>query len=61
MRPYYAGYVKTTTEDTIRVEFGDGIATDTAVEREQDLRELGIVFFLWGVPHGEYHMKWYGG
>lgn len=43
-------------EGDVRVMFDDSIITDTAAEKEQDMREVGVTMAAW-----EYRAKWYGG
>ena len=39
----------------VRVQFDDSIVQDTAAEKEQDMREVGVTMGAW-----EYRMRWYG-
>ena len=39
----------------VRVQFDDSIIQDTAAEKEQDMREVGVTMGAW-----EYRMRWYG-
>ena len=39
----------------MRVTFDDSIITDTAADKAQDMREVGVCMHAW-----EYRMKWYG-
>ena len=42
-------------EGEVRVTFDDSIVTDTAAEKAQDMREVGVTMHPW-----EYRAKWYG-
>lgn len=42
-------------EGEVRVQFDDSIIQDTAAEKEQDMREVGVTMGAW-----EYRMRWYG-
>ncbi len=42
-------------EGELRVQFDDSIVQDTAAEKEQDMREVGVTMGAW-----EYRMRWYG-
>ncbi len=42
-------------EGDVRVQFDDSIIQDTAAEKEQDMREVGVAMAAW-----EYRSKWYG-
>ena len=42
-------------EGDLRVQFDDTIIQDTAAEKEQDMREVGVTMGAW-----EYRMRWYG-
>ncbi|WP_206215063.1 hypothetical protein [Adlercreutzia sp. ZJ138] len=42
-------------EGEVRVQFDDSIIQDTAAEKEQDMREVGVTMSAW-----EYRVKWYG-
>ena len=42
-------------EGLITCRFDDSIITDTAAEKEQDMREVGVTMAVW-----EYRHKWYG-
>lgn len=42
-------------EGEVRVQFDDSIIQDTAAEKEQDMREVGVTMGTW-----EYRMRWYG-
>ena len=42
-------------EGEVRVQFDDNIIQDTAAEKEQDMREVGVTMGAW-----EYRMRWYG-
>lgn len=42
-------------EGGMRVMFDDSIITDTAAEKAQDMREVGMTMAAWG-----YRSKWYG-
>ena len=39
----------------MRVQYDDSIIQDTAAEKEQDMREVGVTMAAW-----EYRAKWYG-
>ena len=39
----------------MRVQYDDSIVQDTAVEKDQDMREVGVTMAAW-----EYRVKWYG-
>lgn len=39
----------------MRVQYDDSIVQDTAAEKEQDMREVGVTMAAW-----EYRVKWYG-
>ena len=42
-------------EGETRVQFDDSIIQDTAAEKEQDMKEVGVTMGAW-----EYRMRWYG-
>lgn len=42
-------------EAMVRVQCDDSSVQDTAAEKEQDMREMGVTMSAWG-----YRMKWYG-
>ena len=42
-------------EGETRIQFDDSIIQDTAAEKEQDMREVGVTMSAW-----EYRMRWYG-
>ena len=42
-------------EGCMRVQYDDSIVQDTAAEKEQDMREVGVTMAAW-----EYRQKWYG-
>ena len=42
-------------EGITSVQFDDSIIQDTAAEKEQDMREVGVTMGAW-----EYRMRWYG-
>lgn len=42
-------------EGSMRVQYDDSIVQDTAAEKEQDMREVGVTMAAW-----EYRVKWYG-
>lgn len=42
-------------EGFMRVQFDDSIVQDTAAEKQQDMREVGVTMAAW-----EYRAKWYG-
>ena len=42
-------------EGEAHVQFDDSIIQDTAAEKEQDMREVGVTMSAW-----EYRMRWYG-
>ena len=42
-------------EGAASVMYDDSIVRDTAVEKEQDMREVGVTMNAW-----EYRVKWYG-
>ena len=42
-------------EGSMRVQYDDSIVQDTAAEKEQDMREVGVTMNAW-----EYRQKWYG-
>ena len=42
-------------EGCMRVQYDDSIVQDTAAEKEQDMREVGVTMAAW-----EYRVKWYG-
>lgn len=42
-------------EGSMRVQYDDSIVQDTAAEKEQDMREVGVTMAAW-----EYRAKWYG-
>ena len=42
-------------EGEVHVQFDDSIIQDTAAEKEQDMREVGVTMSAW-----EYRMRWYG-
>lgn len=42
-------------EGETHVQFDDSIIQDTAAEKEQDMREVGVTMSAW-----EYRMRWYG-
>ena len=42
-------------EGSVRVQYDDSIIQDTAAEKEQDMREVGVTMAAW-----EYRAKWYG-
>ena len=42
-------------EGTMRVMFDDSIIQDVAVEKAQDMSEVGVTMATW-----EYRVKWYG-
>jgi hypothetical protein len=42
-------------EGSVRVQYDDSIIQDTAAEKEQDMREVGVTMGAW-----EYRMRWYG-
>lgn len=42
-------------EGEVHVQFDDSIIQDTAAEKEQDMREVGVAMGAW-----EYRMRWYG-
>ena len=42
-------------EGSVRVQYDDSIVQDTAAEKEQDMREVGVTMTAW-----EYRVKWYG-
>ncbi|MDO4807925.1 MAG: hypothetical protein Q4A07_11855 [Coriobacteriales bacterium] len=42
-------------EGETRIQFDDSIIQDTAAEKEQDMREVGVTMGAW-----EYRAKWYG-
>lgn len=42
-------------EGCMRVQHDDSIVQDTAAEKEQDMREVGVTMNAW-----EYRVKWYG-
>ncbi len=42
-------------EGSVRVQYDDSIIQDTAAEKEQDMREVGVTMAVW-----EYRAKWYG-
>lgn len=42
-------------EGEVHVQFDDSIIQDTAAEKEQDMREVGVTMGAW-----EYRMRWYG-
>ncbi len=42
-------------EGETRIQFDDFIIQDTAAEKEQDMREVGVTMSAW-----EYRMRWYG-
>lgn len=46
---------KTPDEGDLRVQFDDSIVQDTAAEKEQDMREVGVTMSV-----AEFRMKWYG-
>lgn len=37
------------------MQYDDSIIQDTAAEKEQDMREVGVTMAAWG-----YRVKWYG-
>lgn len=39
----------------MRVQYDDSIVQDTAAEKDQDMREVGVTMAAW-----EYRVKWYG-
>ena len=41
-------------EGEVHVQFDDSIIQDTAAEKEQDMREVGVTMGAW-----EYRMRWY--
>lgn len=42
-------------EGETRIQFDDSIIQDTAAEKEQDMREVGVTMSAW-----KYRMRWYG-
>ena len=42
-------------EGEVHVQFDDSIIQDTAAEKEQDMKEVGVTMSAW-----EYRMRWYG-
>lgn len=42
-------------EGETRIQFDDSIIQDTAAEKEQDMKEVGVTMGAW-----EYRMRWYG-
>ena len=42
-------------EGEVRVQFDDSIIHDTAAEKEQDMKEVGVTMGAW-----EYRVRWYG-
>ena len=42
-------------EGSVRMQYDDSIIQDTAAEKEQDMREVGVTMAAW-----EYRAKWYG-
>lgn len=40
---------------SVHVQYDDSIIQDTAAEKEQDMREVGVTMAAW-----EYRAKWYG-
>ena len=42
-------------EGELRVQFDDSIVQDTAAEKEQDMKEVGVTMSV-----AEFRMKWYG-
>ena len=42
-------------EGDTHVQFDDSIIQDTAAEKEQDMKEVGVTMSAW-----EYRMRWYG-
>lgn len=42
-------------EGILSVQYDDSIIQDTAAEKEQDMKEVGVTMGAW-----EYRMRWYG-
>ena len=42
-------------EGETRIQFDDSIIQDTAAEKEQNMKEVGVTMSVW-----EYRMRWYG-